>query len=304
MRFFFPFLLLFALSQTLFAQGEILSTVRVIAPQLQRTDKKVFEQLEVSLREWINNNKWTGETFAPDERIKVSFILTVNTENEGNSFSGELTIQAVRPVYGSGYDTPVFSHQDRDITFSYEQNQPLEFLPNVAENPNLTTIFAYYTYIILGLDYDTFSLYGGEPHYLTAQQIVNNAQNTGLANLGGWKPTGGDKNRSRFWFMENVLSPRLRPYRTALYNYHRKGMDLMASNAEQARAGILSALEDLDKSGVAYINSMAVQLFIKAKVDELVEVWKLGTRPQKERVIQIINRLDPATSIRFREIGL
>lgn len=304
MRFFFSLFLFFFLCQNLLAQGEILSTVRVMAPQLQRTDKKVFEQLEVSLREWINNTKWTNDAFLADERIKVSFILTVNTENASNSFSGDLTIQAVRTVYGSGYDTPFFSHQDKEVTFTYEQNQPLEFLPNVAENPNLTTIFAYYIYIIMGMDYDTFSLYGGEPHYLTAQQIVNNAQNTSLAGMGGWKPSGDDKNRSRFWLMENVLSPRLRSYRSALYTYHRKGMDLMPSNTEQARAGILLALEDLDKAGVAYINSMAVQLFIKAKVDELVEIWKLGTRPQKERVVQIINRLDPANSIRFREIGL
>lgn len=303
----FSLLLSLSAAHQLVAQGELLSTVRIIAPQLQRTDRRVFDQLETSLREWLNNTKWTGDAFTAEERIRCSFILTINKENDSNSFSGELTVQATRPVYGSAYDTPTFSHLDRDMTFTYEQNQPLEFVPTVAENPNLTSVFAFYAYVILALDYDTFSPYGGEPHWQMAQQILNNAQNTGLANMGGWKPSesgGGDKNRNRFWLIENALSPRLRQYRSALYNYHRKGLDLMMTKPEQGRAGIMQAMEDMEKASISYINAMLVQIFMNSKRDELVELWKMGTRPQKERVVQIMTRLDPSNVARYREIGI
>lgn len=285
------------------AQAELIASVRVSTPQLQRNDRRVFDELETTLKDFLNNTKWTGDAFNQEERIKCSFILTISKELEGNVFEGELAILSSRPVYGSGYETPMLSYLDKDIQFRYEQNQPIEFLPDNPENQNLSSIMAFYVYIILGLDYDSFSSFGGEQHLLTAEKIITNIQNSSSNSASGWRPNDGGKNRNRYWIMENLLNPRVRPMRNAMYTYHRKGLDMFASNPEQAKAAVLLALEEVDKVGVAYFNSMIVQLFAYSKKDELVEMWKIAPRPQKERVIQILSKIDPANSQRYREIG-
>lgn len=296
-------LFLSACFSNIYAQGELNATVRVSTPQLQRNDRRVFDQMEVALRDFLNNTKWTQDAFEQDERIEVNFIFTIKTEMDNNIFEAELAVQATRPVYGSGYKTALISHLDKDVIFTYEQNQPIEFLPDVADNQNLPAMLAFYVYVILGLDYDSFSLYGGDPHFLTAQQLVTNIQNSSN-NAGGWRPADGGKNRNRYWIIENLLNPRVKPMRAALYNYYRNGLDVFTSNMEQGRSVILQALEDIDKVSIAYFNSMIVQMFANAKRDELVEMWKLGQRPQKERVIQILSKIDPANTPRYKEIGL
>jgi Domain of unknown function (DUF4835) len=286
-------------------QGEILATVRINTPQLQKTDRKVFDQMEVALREWLNNTKWTNDVFSVEERIKCNFILTISAELDNNAFRGELSVQASRPVYNSVYESPLMAHLDKEVVFSYEQNQPMEFLPDVADNPNLTAMFAFYVYAILAMDYDSFSLYGGEPYLLIAQQIVVNKQNSSNPPP-GWRANegSGDKARNRHWFVENMLSPRMKPYRGAIYQYHRQGLDLFMTNMEQARTNILLALEEVDKANLAYPNAMALQMFSNAKRDELVEIWKLGTRPQKERVSQIMSKIDPSSALRYKALGI
>ena len=288
---------------SVYAQGELNASVRVNTPQLQRNDRRVFDQLEASLREFLNTTKWTNDNFEPNERIKCSFILTISKENENNIFEGELAIQATRPVYGSGYETSLISYLDKDVLFSYQQNQPIEFIKDNTENQNLPALFAFYTYLILGMDYDSFSQYGGDPHYATAERIVTNIQNSSSNASPGWRPADGGKNRNRYWIIENTLNPRVKPFRGAMYTYYRKGLDMFTTDPEQARASILQALEEVDKVSVAYLNSMIVQMFSYAKKDELVEMWKVAPKAQKDRVIQIMSRIDPANSQRYREIG-
>jgi len=296
-------LLLSGIALASFAQGELNATVRVSTPALQKNDRRVFDQLEVALRDFLNTTKWTQDGFEPEERIKCSFILTISEEQDNNVFKAELAVQATRPVYGSGYETALISHLDKDVIFTYEQNQPIEFLPDATDNQNLSALFAFYVYVIIGIDYDSFSLYGGDAQLLTAQQIVTNIQNSSTNSTPGWRPSNGDKNRSRYWIIENLLNPRVKPYRNAMYNYYRKGLDMMTTNMDQARGVILTSMEDIDKVSVAYFNSMIVQMFANAKRDEIVEMWKLGTRPQKERIIQIMSKIDPANGQRYREIG-
>lgn len=285
-----------------FAQGELECNVRVNTPQLQNTDRSVFDQLEVTMREFLNNTKWTKDVFEEEERIKCNFILTVKTEQENNIFEAELAVQAVRPVYGSGYETPLISHLDKDVVFRYDQNQPIEFLPDATDNQNLPALLAFYVYTILGLDYDSYSLYGGDAHLLMAQQIVNNIQNSATNSSPGWRPNDGGKNRNRYWIIENLLNPRVRPYRAAMYTYHRKGLDLFTTDMESGKTAILQALEEVDKVNTAYFNSMITQMFANAKKDELVEMWKIGDKPKKDRVVQIMTKIDPANSQRYREI--
>ncbi len=252
---------LFLCISNLYAQGELNASVRVSTPQIQRNDRKVFDQLEVSLKDFLNNTKWTSDNFELEERIKCNFILTISKELEGNVFEAELAVQATRPVYGSGYETPLLSHLDKDVIFTYEQNQPIEFLRDNPENQNLSALLAFYVYIILAMDYDSFSQYGGEQHLLTAEKIVTNIQNSSSNSTPGWRPSDGGKNRNRYWIMENLLNPRVRPFRNAIYNYHRKGLDMFTTNQDQAKAAILLALEDIDKVAAAYFNSMIIQMF-------------------------------------------
>lgn len=288
---------------TAFAQGELNATVRVSTPQLQKNDRKVFDQLEVSLREFLNNTKWTTDAFEEEERVKCSFILTISTEGDNNTFQAELAVQATRPVFGSGYETALLSHLDKDVVFVYEQNQPIEFLPDATDNQNLPALFAFYAYVILGLDYDSFSLYGGEQQLTTAQQIVTNIQNSSTNSSPGWRPSDGGKNRNRYWIMENLMNPRLKPYRAAMYNYHIKGLDVFSTNMDEAKTVILQSLEEIEKANTAYFNAMIVQMFANAKRDEIVEMFKVAGKPQKERVIQIMTKIDPANAPKYKEIG-
>jgi len=284
------------------AQGELNCTVRVNTPQLQNTDRRVFDQLEVTIREFLNSTKWTNDAFELEERIKCNFIFTIKSE-QGNSFEAELAVQAVRPVYGSGYETPMLSHLDKDITFQYDQNQPIVFQPDAPDNQNLPAVLAFYAYVILGMDYDSYSLYGGDQHLVTAQQIVTNLQNSSSNKSAGWRPSDGGKNRNRYWIIENLLNPRVRPYRAAMYTYHRKGLDMFSSDMEAGKQAIMLALEEVDKVNTAYFNSMITQMFANAKKDELVEMWKIGGKQQKDRVQQIMTKIDPANTQRYREIG-
>jgi hypothetical protein len=300
----FPVLLISACCITVsFAQGELNATVRVSTPQLQKNDRKVFDQLEISLRDFVNNTTWTQERFEPEERIKCNFILTISEEQDNNVFRAELAVQSTRPVFGSGYETALLSHLDKDIVFTYEQNQPIEFQVDATDNQNLPSLFAFYAYLMIGMDFDSYSLYGGDPYLLTAQQIVTNIQNSSTNSTPGWRPADGGKNRNRYWIIENLLNPRVKPYRAAMYNYYRKGLDMFTTDMDKAKGVILQSLEEVDKVNTAYFNSMIIQMFANAKRDELVEMWKVAGRPQKERVIQIMTKIDPANTQRYREIG-
>ncbi len=296
-------LVAFCMTQVAVAQGELNASVRVSTPQLQRTDRRVFDELEISLKNFLNTTKWTNDIYDQDERIECNFILTISEELDNNGFKGELAVQSTRPVFGSGYKTALLSHLDKDVTFTYEQNQPIEFVLDNAENPNLAALFAFYTYVILGLDYDSFSLYGGDNYLLNAQQIVQNIQNSSTNSASGWRPADGGKNRNRYWVIENLMNPRVKPFRSAMYAYCRKGLDAFAADQDGAKTEILKALEEVEKVNVAYFNSMIVQMFANAKRDELVEMWKIGGKPQKDRVIQIMTKIDPASAARYREIG-
>jgi hypothetical protein len=297
------FLILFVGTSVFAQNGEMNASVRVTTPQLQRTERRIFDELEIALKDFINGTKWTNDAFEQEERIECNFILTISEELDGNAFKGELSVQSTRPTFGSGYKTAMMSHLDKDVLFVYEQNQPIEFLLDNAENQNLPALIAYYVYIILGMDYDSYSLYGGDPYFLNAQQIVTNIQNSSGNKTSGWRPSDGGKNRNRYWIMENILNPRVKPYRAAMYTYYRKGLDTFANNPEQGRNTIMGVLEEVDKVSVAYFNSMIVQMFATTKRDELVEMWKLGSKPQRERVIQIMSKIDPANGPRWREIG-
>jgi Domain of unknown function (DUF4835) len=295
------FLLIFLFASNIQAQ-ELIATVKVLTPQLQKTDRKIIDALETSLKDLINTTKWTEDVFEPLERIKCTFTLTIKSEVGDNGFSGELSVQATRQIYGSGYESPLISHLDKDVEFTYDQFQSIDFAKDNIDN-NLSAVIAFYVYTILGLDYDSFSLLGGDQYHGIALQIINTIP-PGMSNrFAGWRASDGAKNRNRYWINENMLSPRVKPLRSALYLYHRKGLDMMSTDIEKGKTSILAALEEIDKVNTSYFNSMIVQMFTNAKREEIIEMWKQGARPQRERIFQMMTKLDPANTQRYRDIN-
>ncbi len=267
------------------------------APQVQLTDPKVFESLEQAIRDFMNNQRWTEDEFLQEEKIELGLVLTVTEDNGNGSFKAELALQSLRPVYGSTYKTPMLNHIDKNLLFQYEQFQPIEYVEN-SFTDNLASVLSFYAYIVLGLDYDSFSPFGGERFFQEAQNIVNLVPESLTNTYLGWRPKDG--NRNRYWLIENLLSPRVRPFRQAWYDYHRQGLDLAHSEIGAARVIVLQALEDIQKVNQVYPQSMIVQLFTNAKGDEIIELFKPAPMPERTKVIQIMGRLDPSRSTKYR----
>ncbi len=293
------FTLFFAILAMGLGAQELNVTVRINTQKLQSADPKVFETLENTVREFMNTQKWTDDVFELEERINANVLITIQEELSPTSFKADVAVQASRPVYGSDYETPLINHIDKGVTFFYEQFQPLQFSRNTY-NDNLSSVLAFYSYIILGLDYDSFSPYGGEPHFQAAQDILNNVPQSAAAANPGWRSLDG--NRNRFWLIENLLSPRVRPFRQAWYDYHRQGLDLCASDVATGRAIIAAALDQVREVDQAYPNSMIIQLFTDTKSQEILEIFKQGTPQEQNTVVQIMSRIDASNASKYREI--
>lgn len=291
-------LALFVFSKAIIAQ-ELNVTVSVNTPKIQTADPKVFTSLEANLKDFFNNQKWTDETFELEERINCKIQLTIREELSATSFKADLAIQASRPVFGSNYETALLNHVDKDFTFSYEQFQPIDFSKNVYTS-NLTSTLAFYIYYILGMDYDSFSPLGGDIYFQAAQDIMTNipSDNPPL----GWRPRDG--NRNRYWMIENALNPRVRPFRQAMYDYHRLSLDVMSEDPTAGKAKMLEALEVISKVNKDYPAAMIIQMFNNSKSSELIEIFKGGDGKQKNRVKQIMRKLDPSNANTYNQIGI
>ncbi len=275
-------------------------TVSVNTPKLQKTDPQVFKDLENAIQEFMNTRKWIEDVYEPEERIQGNLQITIKEELSANEFSADIQIQASRPVFGGDYKTVLLSHADKNIIFTYEQFQPLQFTKN-SFTDNLTSVLTFYVYTILGMDYDSFSPYGGEPYYQIAQDIVATIPNSLTGKYKGWRSVDG--NRNRHWIMENILSPRVRPYRQAMYDYHRLGLDMMHQDVVTARSVMLKALDEIGKVNKAYPSSMIIQMFANAKGNELVEIFKNGDSQQKTKVRQLMSKMDASNATKYRAIG-
>lgn len=271
--------------------------VRINTQKLQTVDPQVFETLSQSIRDFMNNTQWTDENFAVEERIDCNLILTIQEELSPTSFKADLAIQSSRPIYNSSEQTIMLNHLDQDLEFAYEQYQPLEFSVNVF-NDNLSSVLSFYAYIILGMDFDSFALYGGEPYFQIAQDILNSTPQNGA--FRGWRSMDGNQNR--FWMIENILSPRVRPYREAMYNYHRYGLDVMAENPDAGRAIIVQYLDNIQDVYQNYPNSMILQMFLNSKSKEIIEILKRGISTEKDKAIRIMSRIDATNASEYRQI--
>ena len=266
---------------------ELNCTVTVIAPQISNVDASRFDALEDAIREFMNGRRWTEDNFEFEERIECTLQLTINEAIGSTVFKGSMQVQSSRPVFNSDYNTAVMLVNDGDIQFEWLDNSNILFNPG-QHRDNLSSLLAYYAYMVLGMDYDTFSLEGGTPFFLQAQAIVANAQNAGER---GWKASQGKQNR--YWLVENHLSQTFRPVRTCLYNYHRKGLDVLYQDTEGARLTIAEALIDMRSTNRIRPGSYNIQVFFLAKSDEIINVFGPAPNAERTRLLPILKQLDP-----------
>ena len=266
---------------------ELNCTVTVIAPQISNVDVSRFDALEDGIREFMNGRRWTNDNFEFEERIECTIQLTVNEAIGSTVFKGSMQVQSSRPVFNSDYNTPVLLVNDGDIQFEWLDNSTILFNPG-QHRDNLSSLLAYYAYMILGMDYDTFSLEGGTPHFLQAQAIVANAQNAGER---GWKASQGKQNR--YWLVENHLSQTFRPVRICLYNYHRKGLDVLFQDIEGGRLTIAESLIDMRSTNRIRPGSYNIQVFFLSKSDEIINIFSPAPDAERGRLLPILKQLDP-----------
>ncbi|MEX1188229.1 MAG: DUF4835 family protein [Bacteroidia bacterium] len=278
---------------------ELNCQVSVLAPGIQLSDKRVFTTLETTIREFMSNKKWTSDQFLRDEKIEcnLTFNITKYSQSE-QSFEGTLQIQSRRPVFNSNYGSILLNFIDKDISFRYLEYQPIEFADN-AYISGLASLLGYYAYVIIAMDYDSFSLEGGGPYWQKAQQVVQNAITDPAK---GWKGTDIPP-RNRFWLVENYLNPIYKPLREANYLFHRKGMDNMYDKMELGRTSIIESLQKIQIVNKQRPSSYNVQLWFNAKADELINIFKQSSPAEKVAVMQLLGELDATNNNKYKQIN-
>jgi hypothetical protein len=271
--------------------------VSVVSQSVQGSNREIYDNMQKAMREFINNQNWTDHIFKEEERIQCQLMFNITDRISDNEFQGTLQIQSSRPIFGTSQTTVMFNHRDNDIHFKYDDFEPLRF-NETQFTSNLVSLLAYYVNIILGLDYDSFSLEGGSLFFQRAEAIRNNAQNAAES---GWKAFEGTRNR--YWLIENLLNDKYRPVRSCLYRYHRLGLDRLVERTDEARAEIADALIELRPAYRENPNSMIFQVFFSAKSDEIVNIFSQSFPDEKNRVISALKEIDPGNTAKWDGIA-
>ena len=276
---------------------DVKAYVRVNAEQIggTSTNREIYDEMTQALTEFINSRRWTDATFTEEERIECNFVLILE-KAAGENYMGKLQVQASRPVYNSGYTTTLFNFQDNNFTFNYTQYQKLEFDENVYESNLLSTI-AFYMNIILGIHFVSFSRYGGSRYFEKAELIVSLAQSSDDI---GWKAFDSDRNR--YAIVSNYQDERLKKLRDIIYEYHRFGLDEMVNSVEKGRTNIYNNLPYLKEMNRAVPYSIALQLFVESKMNELLDMFKPATAKEKKDLYEVLQSILPTQSNKFQEL--
>jgi hypothetical protein len=288
---------LFLSSLSIFGQ-ELLCQISINTQQIPGTDKRVFETMQSALYEFVNNKKWTNYNFRPEERIECTMLLNITERMSTDEFRGNMNLVLSRPILNTAYNSVLLNTIDNNIQFRYVEFQPLDFSEN-SFTSNLTSVFAYYVYVYLGLYFDSFSAEGGTPFFNTAQNIVNAAQNAAEP---GWK--GYESTRNRFWLVENFLNASNSAIRDFYYRYHRLGLDQMYDKLDAGRDEITSSLDDLKNIYDAKPDLYGLQIVLDAKRDEFVNIYSDQRVPplEKTNVANLLKEIDPANSSKYQGI--
>jgi hypothetical protein len=293
--------ILFLACVPLFAEAqEFRCSVQISSQQVQGTNRQVFQTLQGALNEFINGRAWSGYKFSNNERIECSMLINIQELVGSDEFKGSLQIQVRRPVFNTSYNTVLFNYVDNDIDFKYVEFQPLEF-SETSNLSNLTSIIAFYAYVILGLDFDSYALNSGTEFYHRAEKIMNNAQN---AQERGWRSGESTSRKNRYWLISSILNEDFSPVREFIYKYHRQGLDVMYDKLVDGRAAIAESLILLQNVFKARPDPFMhfLQIILDAKSDEFVNVFQESTDDEKRRVMLILNQIDPTHVDKYRKI--
>ena len=283
-------LLIFLIIPITVSSQELNCRVVVNADQVQTTERSIFQEMEVTFAEFMNNRRWTEDQYDQEERINCNLILTISQQPSIGRFEASVQVLSSRPVFNTDYESVLMNFADRDWTFEYLASQPIQFSENTFLD-NISSLLAYYAYMIIGFDYDSFSELGGEDYFQRAWQVVINAQQSGYP---GWEQFNSIRNR--YWLAENLLSNEMEPIRRAQYQYHRQGMDILSEQPNEAHKSILESLEQVQKANNARPRSILTISFLDAKADELAQIFTTGNPNERRQAYNILTNIDPTKS--------
>jgi len=295
-RFFTAVLIVLGVTLGSFAQ-ELRCNVTVSARGIQGANQNLFRTMQSDLYDFMNNRKWTDHVYSYDEKIRCNILIRLDEQVSADEFKGSIQVQLTRPIFNASYTSTILNIKDNDFHCKYQEFQPLEF-NETSNRDNLTNVMAFYAYVILGFDYDSFAEEGGTEFFQKAQSIVNNSQN---ARERGWKAFESERNR--YWLMENIMNKSYASYRTCMYNYHRMGLDMMSDRVEEGRANIASSLRDIQKVFRRRPSTYILQMFFDAKADELVNIFSKSYPDERNRVMAILNEVDPSNGRKYEKIA-
>ncbi len=275
---------------------ELLCKVSVNSQQIESTERAIFDQMETEFANFMNDHKWSEDRFEPQEKIRCMIQITLESQPEIGVFTGAVQVISVRPIYGTNYETTIINFADRDFNFQYTQSQPLIF-NEASFSSNITSILGFYANIILGYDFDTFENKGGDRYFTKAWQVVLNAQSSGYS---GWDQFSSVRNR--YWWAENSLDPIMIPFREAMYEYHLKGLDLMADQPDVARTNILEAIRKIYNVNRSKPRSIMVISFLDSKAAEIISIFSQGEMAVRRQVFDLLRQMDPSRSDEFKAI--
>lgn len=299
-KYFIIFISLSLICREIDAQ-ELNCNVQISAQQIQGSNRQVFETMQRDIYEFMNNTVWTNHVYSYSERIECNILINLTDQLSADEFRGTIQVQLKRPVFNTTYNTTMLNFMDNSVQFRYIEFQPLEFDPSTHRS-NLVSMLAYYSYLILGFDYDSFSPEGGTEYFQIAEKIVMNAQN---AVEPGWKPYDGSRNKNRYWLIKNILDKEYEGIRQFNYDYNLKGLDKMESSITEARTNIASSLLLVQtvyrKRPDPYMYFL--QVVIESKSDEIVNIFSEAFPEEKSRVILILTEVDPANKSKYEKIA-
>jgi len=297
MRFFLAFLIMVggaAVAQELNCQVSVIPNPNL---DVTTTEQEIFKELERTVFELMNNTAWTKESFEIEEKINCNIVININSIPAQNKFEGSMQIQSTRPVFNSTYNSTVFNFLDEDLQFNFQRNAILNYAPNEFRD-NLTSVLAFYAFMIIGYDFDTFSLEGGSTYFNKAQDIVVLAQNAGGS---GWRSNERGR-KNRYWLVDNQLQQLFKPLRECFYEYHRAGLDKLYDDKNLARENMYNALQKLTPVNNARPASVNVLNFLQAKLKELQNLYADAEAKDKNNIVILLKRLDPSNSSKYQEI--
>ena len=295
--------MLLSLGATQLWAQELKCTVDLNSQKISGVDPQTFVSMKTAITDFMNSRAWTTDVFSPEERIECNIFITLDGAVGQDAYTGSITVQSSRTAYNSAYSSPMINFKDQDFVFSYAPNTPLDFNVNQYQS-NLTSVLAYYAYLIIGMDYESITKGGGAKYFTMAEQVTNQVP-TNAPDAKGWKafdsnPVSGNKNR--YNIISSLMGGKFDGYKQALYDYHYMGLDNFYDNPNAARTNIGNALDKLDKAFKDNPNNVLLIMFLQAKSDEIVSIFAGGDQAEKVKATGILKRLDPANGTKYDKI--